>query len=257
MKNRIKRLGFKNQTHNKQLAQIPYNFSIEHDYAEKVTTLTLYGIIDSDDWWGDSITPTAVDKALADANGNDLVIRVNSPGGSAPDGVAIYNRLMGYRKEHKAQITAYVDGWACSAASLLPLVADEAIMGLGAMMMIHEATTIEWGTKDDLRKTAGLLEKLEEGLIDIYLTKANKTKEEIQALMDAETWFNAQEAVDIGFATAIMKEESTGTGDDGLEDLKNLVAKLQSDLTDLRNSKPEPQEPEPKKPAKNSGAFLF
>lgn len=257
-------LNFKDKTHNEQLAKIPHNFAVEHDEDKGVTEMTIYGII-GDSWFRESTSATQIDEALKDASGNDLVIRINSPGGDAFEGVAIYNRLMHYKKEHDAKISSYVDGYACSAASLLPLAADESIMGLGAMMMIHEASTIEWGSKKEFRKTLELLEKLETGIIDIYATKGKKTREELQAMVDDETWFTAQEAVDIGFATEVaqpepepdedLDDDSEGAENKSAEmnDFEKRLKSMQKEIDSLKRKK----EPEPKEPAKNSRAFLF
>jgi len=239
------KFGYKNQAYNEQLAKIPHNFAVKHDNEKKVTNITIYGVI-GDYWFIECTTASDVDKALKEANGNDLVIRLNSPGGDAPEGVAIYNRLMDYKREHNAKIKVNVDGWACSAASLIPLAADERVMGLGAMMMIHEASTVVWGGKTLMRKEAGILEKLEDGIIDIYMTKANKTREEIRKMVDDETWFSAQDAVDIGFATAIAGESGKDTE---ISNLRNQIVNLENEIEQLRSKNPE-------KPA-NSKAFLF
>lgn len=258
MKNRLKKLfNFKNQAYIEQLIKIPYNFAVKHDYDKKITTLTLYGIIDSDDWWDDSISAAAIDKALKEANGNNLKLHINSPGGDAFEGVAIYNRLMDYKKEHNAKIETHVDGWACSAASFLPLTANESIMGLGAMMMIHEAATFEWGTKKDLRKTADMMEKLEEGIIDIYLTRTKKSREEIREMVDAETWFTADEAIEIGFAdkkteVKLVEPESKPAEPDNKTELKELRTQVKNLTAEVETLKEKQKEP-----AKNSRAFLF
>lgn len=241
------KFGYKNQAYNEQLAKIPHNFAVVHDEEKKVTEITIYGII-GESWWWDSTSASDVDKALKEANGNDLVIHLNSPGGDAPDGVAIYNRLMDYKREHNAKIKVCVDGWACSAASPIPLAGDESVMGLGAMMMIHEASSFVWGSKTLMRKEADILDKLEEGIIDIYMTRANKTREEIRKMVDDETWFSAQEAVDIGFATSIISSENKDD-DAEIQNLRSQIVYLENEIEQLRSKNPE-------KPA-NSKAFLF
>ena len=242
----MRKFGFKNKAYAEQLAKIPHNFAVTHDEEKGVTDITIYGFIGESYWW-DSTSASDIDEALKGANGNNLVIHVNSPGGDTFDGIAIYNRLMDYKKEHGARIKVTVDGWAASAASLIPLAADETVMGTGAMMMIHEASSIAWGSKRDMRKVADLLEKVEEGLIDIYMTKSNRTRDEIRTMVDDETWFSAQEAVDIGFATSTATE-SKGDEEE-ITNLKNQVKNLETEIGKLKNQ-------EPKKPA-NSKAFLF
>ncbi|WP_048827965.1 head maturation protease, ClpP-related [Bacillus sp. B-jedd] len=194
---------FKNQSYVDQLMSIPQKFNVVHDEETKTTNITIYGVIGYS-WWGESFSATDIDNALNEAGDNDIVINLNSPGGDAFAGIAIYNRL----KRHEGKVTVHVDGWACSAASLFPAAADETIMGIGSMIMIHQASSIVWGTKAEMRKEAEVLEELEEGIIDIYMTKAKVSREEIREKVDAETWFSAKKAVEIGFATKAEGTES-------------------------------------------------
>lgn len=232
---------FKNQTYVDQLMQIPQKFNVVHNEEEKITEITIYGIIGTS-WWSESFSASDLDHALNEAGNNDIVIRLNSPGGDAFMGIAIYNRL----KRHPGKVTVYVDGWACSAASVIMMAGDEVIMGLGSMVMIHEASSIVWGTKTHMRKEAGVLEELEEGIIDIYMTRANVSREEIRKKLDSETWFSAKSAVEIGFA-----DKLEGTDDDeedgdakptntvlSAEDKMNIINELKTILN--TNQKQEP-----------------
>ena len=178
--------SFKNQAYVNQLEKIERKFEARHNEATNVTELTIYGVI-GDSWWDDSVSASDIDNSLKNATG-DILIHLNSPGGDAFDGIAIFNRLINHKEKHNAKITIRIDGWACSAASLFPLAADEVIMGLGSMIMIHEASSFAWGTKRDMRKEADVLEQLEEGIIDIYMTKAKVSREEIRKMVDDETW---------------------------------------------------------------------
>lgn len=245
-----RKFGFKNQQYNEQLAKIPHNFAVSHDDEKGVSELTIYGEI-GESWWWDSTSASDVDNALKDAGTNDLVIHLNSPGGSAFDGIAIYNRL----KNHEGKVTIHVDGWACSAASVIAMAADELIMGAGSMLMIHEASNIVWGNKNDMRKTADLLEKVEDGIIDIYMTKANVSREEIRNMVDAETWFSANEAVEIGFATST----ATTVEEDGeITQLKAQLQAMQNELDQLKNQNTK-QEDGPQQPVKTQvrKGFIF
>ncbi|MBU5214568.1 Clp protease ClpP [Bacillus oleronius] len=194
---------FKNQSYVEQLKEIPQKFNVVHDEETKTTNITIYGVIGYS-WWGESFSATDIDNALNEAGSNDVVINLNSPGGDAYAGIAIYNRL----RRHEGKVTVHVDGWACSAASLFPAAADETIMGLGAMIMIHQASSVVWGTKTEMKKEADVLNELEEGIIDIYMTKAKLSREEIREMVDAETWFSAKKAVEIGFASKVESAES-------------------------------------------------
>ncbi|TFE02881.1 head maturation protease, ClpP-related [Jeotgalibacillus salarius] len=237
----MKFLKLKNEKYTTKLKSIPHNFAVAHDDEKSESTLTIYGVI-GDSWWGDSTSASDVDYALREAGNNDLVIHLNSPGGDAFDGVAIYNRL----KKHPGKITVHVDGWACSAASIIAMAADELIMGYGAMIMIHEASIIVWGTKRDLRKQADVMEKLESGIIDIYMTKANVDREEMTTMVDEEKWFSAKEALDIGFATAVASEpeKDIENVDDALiNSLQNQIAAMQNEITQLKNTQTEDPAP--------------
>lgn len=252
---KVKRLfNYKNTKYDEQLMSVPHNFASVHDAEKGVSELTIYGVI-GENYWSERYTSAIdVDSALKEANGNNIVIRLNSPGGSAFDGIAIYNRLTSYKKDTGAKITIYVDGWACSAASVIAMAADELIMGLGAMFMIHEASSGVWGTKGAFRGEADLLEELEEGLIDIYMTKANVEREEIRVKVDAETWFSASKAVEIGFATSTPS--SVEGKDEEIANLKNQMQDMKNQIENLTNPKQEPT-PQPVIPTNARRGFLF
>ncbi|MGF7046391.1 ATP-dependent protease ClpP protease subunit [Paenibacillus sp. DS2015] len=241
---------FKNQSYVEYLNKVERKFETLHNEATNTTEITIYGII-GDSWSEDSVSASDIDKALKSATG-DILIHLNSPGGSAFDGVAIYNRLINHKEKHGAKVTVRIDGWACSAASLFPAAADEVIMGLGSMLMIHEASSFVWGTKKEMRKEADLLDELEEGIIDIYMTKANVEREEIRNMVDGETWFSAQKAVDIGFATSTATPKTTEDNKE-VSQLKAQMQSIQNELQQLKNV--EPQKPAPVK--QNKAARLF
>ncbi|MER2057853.1 MAG: ATP-dependent Clp protease proteolytic subunit [Niallia sp.] len=100
-----RKFGFKNQAYNEKLSSIPHNFAATHDEEKGVSELTIYGDI-GESWYWDSTSAVDVDYALKQAGTNDIVVRLNSPGCSAFDGIAIYNRL----KDHPGKVTIHVDG---------------------------------------------------------------------------------------------------------------------------------------------------
>ncbi|MGM7682651.1 head maturation protease, ClpP-related [Cytobacillus sp. Hm23] len=234
---------FKNQSYVEQLKEIPQKFNVVHNEETNTSDITIYGIIGTS-WWSDSFSASDMDNALNEAGDNDINIHINSPGGDAFMGIAIYNRL----KRHQGKVTIYVDGWACSAASVIAMAADDLIMGLGSMLMIHEASNIVWGTKTDMRKEADVLDELEEGIVDIYMTKANVDREEIRSKVDAETWFSARKAVDIGFASQAEGAEDDNDDDNNasnsvlnLEQKKEIINELKKTLKPNNQTK----EPDP------------
>lgn len=226
--------SFKNQAYVNQLEKIERKFETKQNEANGTTDITIYGLI-GDSWWDESVSASDIDNVLKNTSG-DLMIYLNSPGGDAFDGIAIFNRLVDYKTKHNAKITIKVDGWACSAASVIAMAADVLIMGLGSMIMIHEASSFVWGTKTEMRKEADVLDELEEGIIDIYMTKANVSREEIRSAVDAETWYGAQKAVDIGFATST----SITSTDDEVTQLKAQLTSLRTEFEQYKNQNQEP-----------------
>ncbi|MGG3234630.1 head maturation protease, ClpP-related [Priestia flexa] len=254
---KVKRLfNYKNTQFDDELKAVPHNFAVKHDSESAVTEMTIYGVI-GESWWNEDWTSAVdVDNALKDAGTNNIEIRLNSPGGSAFDGIAIYNRLMSYKKATGAKIKIHIDGWACSAASVIAMAADELIMGLGSMFMIHEASSGVWGVKGDFRSEADLLEELEEGIIDIYMTKANVNREEVRQKVDAETWFSASKAVEIGFATS----SATSVEGNKAEEIANLRAQnanLQNEISQLKNQTKEEPTLKPEQPTNKRVRFFF
>lgn len=170
----------------------------------KKAEIYIYGTIGRD-WWDDGSAVLAHRfvkdlKALGDVE--ELIININSPGGSVYEGNAIYNAL----KAHKATKTVHIQGLAASMGSVIAMVGDKIIMPKNAMMMIHNPATCACGDARDFRKLADVLDKIKDGLIEAYAEKTGKTAEEISALMDDETWMNAKEAVELGFADEIAEE---------------------------------------------------
>ncbi|MBM9592941.1 head maturation protease, ClpP-related [Roseitranquillus sediminis] len=132
--------------------------------------------------------------ALPEAAPIDL--RLNSPGGSVFDAVAIYNAL----KRHQGTVTVTIDGIAASAASYVAMAGDEVVMPENAFLMIHDPSGMVLGTAADMRATAEALDKIAGSLVRGYAAKSGRSDEEIVALMTKETWLDAAEAVEFGFA---------------------------------------------------------
>ncbi|WP_054770056.1 head maturation protease, ClpP-related [Lysinibacillus parviboronicapiens] len=213
-----RRRRFKNSQYEDLVPEIPKNFTVEVDEDNDETVLTIYGDI-GESWWYDSTSANDIDRALKQVKTSNISVRLNSPGGDAFDGIAIYNRL----KDHQAKVKIIVDGWACSAASIMAMAADELIMNMGAMIMVHEAWTIAVGSKTEMQKTIDMMVKLDESLLDIYMTKAQITRDEMKQFVINETWFTADEAVAIGFATATEDTKDEEADKANAEAYKNNV----------------------------------
>ncbi len=130
---------------------------------------------------------------------DEVDVEINSPGGDVFAGLAIYNGLRASGKK----INVKVLGLAASAASLVAMAGDTIEMPENAFMMIHNPWGFAMGGADEMRNTADVLDKIGTGLVSTYAKRTGKTDQEITALLDAETWMTAQEAVDAGFATSV------------------------------------------------------
>jgi ATP-dependent Clp protease, protease subunit len=129
----------------------------------------------------------------------ELTVRINSPGGSVFDGVAIYNAL----KRHGARITVWVDGIAASIASMIAMAGDEVVMPENAMLMLHDPSGLVMGTATDMRAMAEALDRMKAGMVAAYRDKSGRDDAEIEALLAAETWLSAEEAVALGLADRV------------------------------------------------------
>jgi ATP-dependent Clp endopeptidase proteolytic subunit ClpP len=129
----------------------------------------------------------------------DVTLRINSPGGSVFDGVAIYNAL----KRHDGRVTVRVDGLAASIASMIAMAGDEVVMPANAMLMLHDPSGLVMGTAADMRAMAEALDKMKAGMVGAYRAKSGRDDAKIEALMQAETWFTAEEAIELGLADRI------------------------------------------------------
>ncbi|MDX5984689.1 Clp protease ClpP [Sphingomonas echinoides] len=159
------------------------------------TTVYLYDVIDS--FWG--ICASDFTRELAAITTSNVVLRINCPGGDVFEARAMMTAIA----EHPATFTAKVDGLAASAATAITLACDTVEIADGGFYMIHQAWTFAMGNADDMTATATLLGKIDDVLVAGYAGKTGKPNDEIAALMRAETWFTAQEAVDAGFADAV------------------------------------------------------
>jgi ATP-dependent Clp protease protease subunit len=130
-------------------------------------------------------------------------LRINSPGGSVFDGVAIYNAL----KRHPARIEVDVDGIAASIASVIAMAGDEVRMAANSMMMIHDPHGFTAGGSSDMRKTADLLDQIKNVISDTYAKRTGQPTAKLEQMMSDETWLTAAEAEDMGFADNITAEQ--------------------------------------------------
>lgn len=174
--------------------------------AESGSELILEGVIASESWFGDEVTPELFRDELAEHPGA-VTVRINSPGGDVAAGVAIYN----YLNEHDGEVTVKVDGIAASIASLIAMAGDKIVMLPGSRMMVHLPWTVAGGNADDMKQVINMLEKTGESMVPIYAARTGLSEERINELLKAETWMTAQEAVDLGFADEAIEAKTSLT----------------------------------------------
>ncbi len=158
-------------------------------------------VYDEIGFWGITAKDFARDLKEIDPK-SEINLRINSPGGSVTDGIAIFNLL----KNHKATVNVYVDGLAASMASVIAMAGDTITMPENALMMIHNPWGGAMGDADELRKTADVLDKMKVALISAYSSKTGLDADAIAEMMTAETWMTGSEALEIGFATQVVDE---------------------------------------------------
>lgn len=197
--------------------------------------LAFYGDIcgsNWDVWMDDDRCPQDISDFLRDlSNFAEIDIHINSGGGDVFGGIAIYNLL----KRHEGRKTVYIDGLAASIASVIALCGDEIIMQSGTQMMIHKPWSWCVGDSDDMLKTADALDKAEACILDIYMEHAREgvTREQVQALVDAETWLTGAEAAEIFNITAEAGGAAAACVSDYFANYKNTPEGY------LRNEEPE------------------
>ncbi|MDQ1079700.1 head maturation protease, ClpP-related [Pseudoroseomonas cervicalis] len=158
--------------------------------------------MDLDGVVGWDITANGVRRALAEAGGRPLTVRVNSYGGSVFEGFAIHNQLARY----KGEVTILVDAVAASAASVIAMAGARIQMPRNAFLMIHNAWTLAMGDHREMARTATLLERISSAVAALYAARTGQDRDAMQSMMDAETWLGAEDALAEGFATEIEGE---------------------------------------------------
>lgn len=178
---------------------------IEAKKAGKRGEIILYGSIGMD-WFGDGITAKSFEKELKGLGTVEAIdLRINSEGGSVHDARAIYNLLV----QHKARVDVHIDSLAASAASFIAMAGDTITIAESGFFMIHNATMIARGGAEDFRAAANFLETVNRTIADTYVARTGKKADQVKKWMDAETWFTGQDALDAGFATAIVKNKTS------------------------------------------------
>ena len=168
-------------------------------YEGDERVLRLDGPIDSDNFWGDEVTPKSFCEEL-NAGEGDLTIWINSPGGNVFAAAEIYSML----RDYKGKKTVKIDALAASAASVIAMAGDKVLISPVALMMIHDPMTCAAGNAKDMEKVINTLNEIKESIINAYQAKTGLSRKKIAQLMEDETWLNAKKAVELGFADEVL-----------------------------------------------------
>ena len=201
-------------------------------------TLYLNGTIAEETWFEDDVTPKAFKDEL-NAGAGDIVVWINSPGGDCVAASQIYTMLMDY----KGNVTVKVDGIAASAASVVAMAGTTVLMAPTALMMIHNPLTVAIGDSAEMQKAIDMLSEVKESIINAYEIKSGQSRTKISHMMDAETWLNANKAVELGFADGILEDEKKKQ----LGDLEASFAFSRRAVTNSLLTKLTPKPPSPPK----------
>ena len=166
-------------------------------------TLYLNGTIAEESWFDDDVTPQLFKEELMAGDGN-ITVWINSPGGDCVAAAQIYNMLMDYPHD----VTVKIDGIAASAASVIAMAGTRVLMSPVSMLMIHNPMTAAFGNSDEMQRAIEMLGSVKDSIINAYEIKTGLSRAKLSHLMDAETWMDANKAVELGFADEIMQRNS-------------------------------------------------
>ena len=167
-------------------------------------TLFLNGTIAEESWFDDDITPQLFKEELMAGSG-DITVWINSPGGDCVAAAQIYNMLMDY----KGNVTVKIDGIAASAASVIAMAGTRVLVSPVSMMMIHNPMTVAMGDTAEMQKAIEMLGSVKDSIINAYEIKTGLSRTRLSHLMDAETWMDANKAVELGFADGVLSRRKS------------------------------------------------
>jgi ATP-dependent Clp protease, protease subunit len=202
--------------------------------------LRLEGPIDEDSIWGDEITPQDFRSEL-EAEDGDVTVWINSPGGNVFAAAEIYTML----KDYKGVVTVKIASVAASAASVVAMAGERVLMSPTAILMIHDPSTVAMGNARDMEKAIDTLNEVKESIINAYTLKSGLSRKKVSDLMTNETWMDARQAVDLGFADEILYQDKKTPDEDPDEDPDKSPDENDPDEPDQED--PDEDDPDKKK----------
>lgn len=186
--------------------------------------ISILDVIGEDWWTGEGVSAKRIGAALRSIKADEVVVDINSPGGDFFEGVAIYNQL----RQDSRKITVRVLGLAASAASVIAMAGDEVQIGRAGFLMVHNAWVVAVGNRHDMRAAAETMEPFDAAMAAVYAAKAGVDRTKAAGWMDAETWFNGEDAVTAGLADRLLAadiEDRSEAGANALRRVDTLLAK--------------------------------
>lgn len=174
-------------------------YTIHNETEEPDTAEVLIYEQIGESFWGGGVGAKQFAEDFAAITAPNINVRINSPGGMVFEGYAIANAI----ERHPSSVTTHIDGLAASIASVIALAGDKVVMASNGLFMIHEPWSVAIGPADELRKEAALLDKISGQIIDIYEAKSGQPRDDIAAAMNAETWYTAAEALELGYVDEV------------------------------------------------------
>ncbi|MGN4406395.1 head maturation protease, ClpP-related [Bacillus cereus group sp. MYBK59-1] len=204
-------------------------FQMKASANGKTADVFIYGEITKYAWEEYGEVSSITFKNELDELGDDIEtinLYINSPGGSVFETMAIIAML----QRHQAKVISYIDGIGASCASVLPMISDKIIMYANSMMMIHNAWTYASGNANQLRKAADDIERINQSMVQHYLTRAGDKLDEdtLKQLLDAETWLSAEEAMGYGLCDEIISVNNAAAclDEKWMKEYKNIPQQL-------------------------------
>ena len=202
---------------------------VRNDNDERI--LMLNGEISDQTWFGDEVTPKEFRDELNSCQGK-VTVWINSPGGDCFAAAQIYNMLM----EYPGCVDVHIDGIAASAASVIAMAGSHVAISPVGMMMIHNPATVSIGDEREMKKAIEMLSEVKESIINAYELKTGLPRKQLSNMMNAESWFNAKKAVELGFADSILYD--TDADDEPEAMIFSRAAVTNSFLDKLKTEKP-------------------
>lgn len=172
--------------------------------------ITMFDIVGEDFWSGGGITAKKVASQLRAIGDRPVEVQINSPGGDMFEGIAVYNVL----REHSQPITVKIMGMAASAASVIAMAGDEIQIGAASFVMIHNCWVLAIGNRHDMRETADFLEPFDQAMVDLYAQRTGQEAKAVSKWMDAETYMSGSQAIERGFADALLAADAITVDED-------------------------------------------